>query len=415
MRTIRCGSPGGTVALLAGAGAEAPAKDGMKYFTLVWAGLWRKKVRTILTVLSIVTAFFLFGMLQGINLGIDSISGKITDTTRLRVSNRNDQSGTMPFSYVSRIASVPGVASVTPLIALLGSYQRPSNLVVAIGVDIDAWVKIYPEFKTVPDQVRAMARTRDGALVGAAIAQRYGWKVGDRVPLQSPNMVNSDGSKNWDFVVAGTYDIDQGHDFSTNLLVNYDYVNEARVGAKNTAMQIIVRLNDPKAYTKLAPAIDELFVNSPNQTLTQNEKDYVQSTLSQIGDINFFVNGIVGAVLFTLLFLTANTMMQSVRERIPEIGVLKALGYSDAAMLGLVLTEALLLSLFAAALGLIAASSVFPALMNRIPTGGFEGLRIPTAVYGWGAAVAVLLALASGVPPAWRARRLKIVDALAGR
>jgi putative ABC transport system permease protein len=387
----------------------------MKYFTLVWAGLWRKKVRTILTVFSIVTAFFLFGMLQGINIGISSITDRLTDTTRLRVSNRIDRNGTMPLSHVARIASLPGVASVTPIMALLGTYQRPSNLIVALGVDIDAWQKVYPEFRTSPEQLRAMARTRDGALVGVVLAQKYLVKIGDRIPLQSLNIVNSDGSKNWIFTVVGFYDIDQAHDFATNLLLNYDYVNEARVGGKNTEMQITVRMNDPKAFTKIAPAIDDMFANSPNQTMTQNEKDFIQSTLAQIGDINFFVNGIVGAVLFTLLFLTANTMMQSVRERIPEIGVLKALGYSDATMLTLVLVEALLLSLAAAGLGLLAASQAFPAIMGRIPSGGLEGLKVPLAVYGWGAGIAVLLALASGLPPAWRARRLKIVDALAGR
>jgi len=387
----------------------------MKYFTLVWAGLWRKKVRTILTVFSIVTAFFLFGMLQGINLGIDSIINGFLDTTRLRVSNRINQAGVLPLSYVGRITSLPGVAAATPLVALVGSYQRPSTLVVAVGVDIQAWFKIYPEFRAPADQVKAMSGTRDGALVGAAIAQRHGWKIGDRIPLQSLNLINSDGSKNWTFNVVGIYDVDRGHDFSTNVLVNYDYINEARLADKNTAVQIIVRLFDPNSFTKLAPAIDELFVNSPNQTMTQNEKDFVQSTLSQIGDINFIVNGIVGAVLFTLLFLTANTMMQSVRERIPEIGVLKALGYSDATMLALVLVEALLLSVAAAGLGLLAAAVVFPKVMASIPSGGLDGLRVPLAVYGWGALIAVLLALASGVPPALRARRLKIVDALAGR
>lgn len=387
----------------------------MKYFALVWAGLWRKKVRTILTLFSIVTAFFLFGMLQGINIGISSITNRLSDTTRLRVSSRINRQGTMPLSHVARILSLSGVDAATPITALIGSYQRPSNVIVAVGVDLQAWFKVFPEFKAQPDQLLAMARTRDGVLVGAALAQRYGWKIGDRIPLQSLNVINSDGTKNWNFNVVGTYDIDLGHDFSTNLLINYDYVNEARVADKNTEMQIIVRLNDPKAFAKMAPAIDDMFANSPNQTMTQNEKDFIQSTLAQIGDINFFVNGIVGAVLFTLLFLTANTMMQSMRERIPEIGVLKALGYSDATMLTLVLIEALLLSLVAAGLGLLAAAAAFPVVMSRVPTGGLEGLRVPAAVYGWGAGIAVLLALASGLPPAWRARRLKIVDALAGR
>ena len=387
----------------------------MKYFALVWAGLWRKKIRTILTVFSIVTAFFLFGMLQGINIGINSITNRLSDTTRMRVSSRINRQGTMPLSHVARILSLPGVASATPITALIGSYQRPANVIVAIGVDVPAWFKVYPEFRTAPDQLQAMARTPDGALLGEALAQRFGWKIGDRIPVQSLNVINSDGTKTWNFNVVGIYDIDQAHDFSTNLLINYAYINEARVADKNTEVQILVRLNDPKAFAKMAPAIDDMFANSPNQTMTQNEKDFIQSTLAQIGDINFFVNGIVGAVLFTLLFLTANTMMQSMRERIPEIGVLKALGYSDATMLALVLVEALLLSVVAAGLGLVAASAAFPLVMARIPTGGLEGLRVPAAVYGWGAGIAVLLALASGLPPAWRARRLKIVDALAGR
>jgi putative ABC transport system permease protein len=387
----------------------------VKYFTLVWAGLWRKKTRTILTLFSIMTAFFLFGILQGVNLGIDSTVNRLADTTRLRVSNRVNVNQTLPLAHMSRIASLPGVAAVTPVTALVATYQRPSNIVVAVGVDMAAWFRAYPEFKTSADQQRAMARTHNGALVGAAIAQRYGWKVGDRLPLQSINVVNSDGSKNWEFTIVGVYDIDQGHDFSTNVLLNFDYVNEARVGDKNTVAQIIVKLSDPKAYATIAPAIDELFANSPNQTLTQNEKDFIQSTIGQIGDIGFFVNGIVGAVLFTLLFLTANTMMQSVRERIPELGVLKTLGYSDAKVLTLILVEALLLSLVAAGLGLTAASTVFPILMNSIPGAGLEGLRVPMEVFVWGSGIAILLALASGAPPAWRAKRLKIVDALAGR
>jgi putative ABC transport system permease protein len=212
----------------------------VKYFTLVWAGLWRKKTRTILTLFSIMTAFFLFGILQGVNLGIDSTVNRLADTTRLRVSNRVNVNQTLPLAHMSRIASLPGVAAVTPVTALVATYQRPSNIVVAVGVDMAAWFRAYPEFKTSADQQRAMARTHNGALVGAAIAQRYGWKVGDRLPLQSINVVNSDGSKNWEFTIVGVYDIDQGHDFSTNVLLNFDYVNEARVGDKNTVAQIIV-------------------------------------------------------------------------------------------------------------------------------------------------------------------------------
>ena len=388
----------------------------MKFLSLVWAGLWRKKARTILTLFSIVTAFFLFGMLQGINMGIDSLVSQLLDTSRLRVTNRINRGGVMPIAHVGRIANVPGVVAVTGLSALPGTYQQPSNVIVPVGVDVQAWFRIYSEFKAPAAQLDAMRRTRNGALVGIVTAEKYGFEIGDRLPLQAFAVTNRDGSKNWEFTVVGIYDIQGAHDFATNVLLNLDYLNEARVSGKDTLNQIIVKVADPTKSAATATAIDELFANSPDQTMTQNEKDFVESTMNQVGDIDFFVNGVIGAVLFTLLFLTANTMMQSVRERIPEIAVLKTLGFSDATMLALVLLEALILSLVAAGIGLLAASWIFPAVMKGLgPQVGLEGLRVPVIVFGWGAVIALLLALASGLPPAWRARRLKIVDALAGR
>src|SRR5882724_5459887 len=154
----------------------------MKYLVLIWAGLWRKKARTLLTFLSIVTAFFLFGMLQGINLGIDSLTSQFLDTSRLRVSNRVTQGGTLPLAHLNRISAVKDVATVTPLVALVATYQRPTNILVSIAVDVGSWLKIYPEFRVSRDQVEAMARTRNGALVGAAAAEKYNLKIGDRLP-----------------------------------------------------------------------------------------------------------------------------------------------------------------------------------------------------------------------------------------
>jgi putative ABC transport system permease protein len=261
-----------------------------------------------------------------------------------------------------------------------------------------------------------MRRTRNAALVGAAAAEKYGWKAGDRLPLQSVNVSNANGTKDWEFAVVGTYDIRGMHDFSTNILLNFDYLNEARTTDRNTANQIFVRLTDPERSALVATAIDEMFVNSPNPSMTQNEKDFIQSTISQIGDIGYFVNGVVGAMLFTLLFLTANTMMQSVRERIPEFGALKAIGFSDAVVLTVVFSEALLLVLIAAALGLLAATIALPALMKALgPAVGLEGLKMPASVFVLGAGISVLVAAASGLIPAWRAMSLKVVDALVRR
>ncbi len=388
----------------------------MKYLVLIWAGLWRKKARTILTFASIVTAFFLFGALQGINLGIDSLVSQFLDTSRLRVSNRVNPNGLMPLAHGARIAALPGVSNVTPLAVLVGTYQIPKNVVAALAVDVESWCKIYPELIVAPEQRAAMSRTRNGALVGVAMAERYGWRIGDRIPIQSFNVGKTDGTRSWEFTIVGIYDLDGARSFSTNLFINYDYVNEARAAGKNTAMQFIVRLKDPNRYAVAAPAIDEMFANSADQTRTLNEKEFIQSMMSQVGDISYFVNGIVGAVLFALFFLTANTMMQSVRERIPEIGVLKTLGFSNASLLTLVLAESLVLTLIAAAVGIGAATIAFPLLMQSLGPGtGLEGLRVPLVVFAWGLLLSLMLAVASGFPPAWRAQRLKIVDALRGR
>jgi putative ABC transport system permease protein len=388
----------------------------MRYFLLVWAELCRKKVSVVLTVLAVFTAFFLFGMLQGVNLGLDAMIDKFGDTQRLRVVNRVNRSEPLPLAHLGKIATLPGVESVSPVAAIIGSYQHRANLVMGVAVDAAAYPRIYPEFVVSPENLQALLRTRSGALVGEVLARRYGWKVGDRIPLQSLNLFNAATGRNWEFTVVGTYDVASGHDYAAYLLLNFAYLNEARASDRNTVAEFAVRLTDPQAYARVAPAIDDLFANSPHQTLTQNEKEFVQSTLSQIGDIRLIVNAIVGAVLFTLLFMTANTMMRSLRERVPEIGVLKALGYSDGTILALVLVEALLVVLSGALMGLLAASWIFPALMRGLgPALGLEGMRVPTDVFAWGFFAAAALAIASGLPPAWRANRLKVVEALARR
>lgn len=384
----------------------------MKFFPLVWAGLWRRPVRTLLTILSVITAFFLFGVLQGVNAGMNSVFD-LLDVSRLRVMSRVSMGAPLPIAHMTRIRSVPGVTAATELTVLVGTYQKPNQPLTVLAVDIDQLLVIYDEMEVLQGHRDAVSRTRTGALVGAKLAERYGWKVGDRVPLQSLNMDNAATGKLWEFEVAGIYDMEQ-HDWANNIWVNYAYVNEARAEGKDTFIQGLVLVSDGNRSAQVAQQIDNLFAQSSNQTSTQNEKDFVQSTLAQIGDIGFVVNAIVGAVLFALLFLTANTMMQSVRERIPELAVLKTLGFSDTHVLSIVLFEALLLNVVAALLGLVAARAIIPPVMNRMSS-ELGGISMPAMVFAWGAAMAVMLAVASGLPPAWRAKRLKIVDALAGR
>jgi putative ABC transport system permease protein len=384
----------------------------MKFFPLVWAGLWRRPVRTLLTILSVITAFFLFGVLQGVNAGMNSVF-ELLDVSRLRVMSRVSMNATLPIAHMARIRAVPGVTAATELAALVGTYQKPNQPITVLAVDIDQLLAVYDEMKVSQEHRKAVSQTRTGALVGAKLAERYGWKVGDRVPVQGLNMTNASTGKLWEFEVAGIYDMEQ-HDWATNMWVHYAYVNEARANGKDTLMQALVLISDSNRSAQVAQQIDNMFAQSSSQTSTQNEKDFVQSMLSQIGDIGFVVNAIVGAVLFALLFLTANTMMQSVRERIPELAVLKTLGFSDTRVLSIVLFEALLLNVVAALLGLVAARAIIPPVMNRM-SGDLGGISMPITVFAWGAVMAVMLALASGLPPALRAKRLKIVDALAGR
>ncbi|WP_129641090.1 ABC transporter permease [Peristeroidobacter agariperforans] len=383
----------------------------MKYFSLVWAGLWRKKTRTVFTMISIVIAFLLFGLLQGINQGFNTALARL-DVDRLYVSARTGMTDGMPISYLSRIRNVPGVRAVSMWAYFGGYYQEARNPVPAFATDAVELMKVYKEIKIRPEYIEAMAKTRTGALIGEPLAAKYGWKVGDRVPIGTSIWTNKAGSNTWEFDIVGTFDAQAYGAGFPSFYLNYSYFDEARQFGTGELHYYIVSLEDPKQATRISREIDEMFANSSVETRTQTESALAQSQLKQFADINFIANAIVGAVLFTLLFLTANTMMQSVRERTSELAVLKTLGYSDTKVLLLVLTESLLLCLFAAALGIALAALVFeaPALQKL-----FGNFSMPMFVASMGAGIAVLVAFISGFPPAWRARQLNIVDALAGR
>jgi putative ABC transport system permease protein len=384
----------------------------MKYLPLLWAGLWRRPVRTTLTMLSVLTAFFLFGVLQGVNSGINSVFD-LMNVARLRVQSRANFQEPIPVAHVARIRGLEGVASVSPLTVLVGSYQQPNTVLVALGVDIRELMRILPELQIPRAQLDAVERTRTGVMVGKALADRYGWKVGDRIPINAFNAPKKDGTTAWTFDILGIYDL-PAHNWANQIWAHYDYIDEGRTILRGTANQILVRVANPDRAASIAQQIDGLFANSAGQTLTQSEKDALQSALAQVGDIGFMVNAIVGAVLFALLFLTSNTMMQSIRERVPEFAVLRTVGFSETTVLVLILAEAAVIGVAAALLGLTAATQLIPRLMTRVSS-DLSGIQMPASVFAWGAGIALVLALASGLPPALRARRLELVDALAGR
>ena len=382
----------------------------MKYFPLIWATLWRKKARTILTLLSIVIAFFLFGMLQGVNSAI-SHSVELANVDLLISINRVSLTEPLPMSYLSQIQSVPGVEAVAYSSWFGSYYQDPKHFVFGTPIDVDLYFPIVPEVEISDEAIDKLKRTRTGAVVGEPLMEKYGWSVGDRIPIQSTIWTKADdGTSNWEFDIVGTYNVSEDPNQANGFFFNYEYFEEARAFAKGTVGWYFLKVSDPTRAAEVANAIDARFANSASETKTQSEKEFQQSFIKQFGDINFIVNAILGAVFFTLLFLTGNTMMQSVRERIPELAVLKTLGFSDGKVVSFVIAEALMLCLLAALIGLGLSALAFPALKGFIGEASLQREVIVTGI-----SAAIVLALIIALMPASRALRLSIVDALAGR
>ena len=378
----------------------------MKYFPLLWAALWRKKARTIFTLLSITVAFLLFGMLQGVNAGFNQAVEK-ANVNRLITTSSIALTENLPYGDMAQIEALPGVARVAHATWFGPYYQDPKNFVFSFPVEPDRYFAIYPELVLPKEQLDAFIQTRTGAVIGAALARKYGWKIGDRVPLHSTIWTKPDGTSDWSFDVVGIYESPSDRAQESAFFFNYKYFDEGRSFGKGQVGWYIVQVKDPTQSAQVAAAVDKLFANSPDETKTETEKEFQQAFLKQLGDINMIVTYILFAVFFALLFATGSTMMQSVRERVPELAVLKTLGFSDTAMLTLVLCESLLLCLLAAALGLIAAWALFPMLKDTLGV-----VKLPTPVIVEGVVVAALLAFVTGIFPAWRAKRLDIVEAL---
>ena len=383
----------------------------MKYLPLIWAGLWRKRARTVLTLLCVVVAFGLFGMLHGFTAAIDGIVDAMSDT-RLRIMSRVNIMEALPLAHRQRIETVPGVEGVSYYNFFAGYYQEPSNGVQVGAIDVATLDAIYPEIELDPAYVEAMKRTRNGGLVGEDLAAERGWKIGDRIPLGSAVWRRKDGAESWEFEIVGSYRSPSGKVPTNELWVNYDYFDEARAAGNGTVTLYFVKINESKGAAEIAERIDALFANSMFETQTQSEKDWLRGQIGQIGDIAFFVNAIIGAVMFALLFVTGNTMMQSVRERIPELAVLKTYGFSNLGLVSLVLAESLVLCSVAAAIGIGIAAAISPAIYRELGAGG---LNLPLSVVSMGFALAAVFAVVSAALPALRAQRLSIVDALAGR
>ena len=386
----------------------------MRYLPLLWAGLFRKKARTILTLLSVCVAFLLFGLLHAVTVAFES-GANSADARRLLTTARYSIIELLPLAYLRRIEQVPGVVGVAYAEWFGAKYQNESNAFPVFAVDPGRYLDMYPEFMIPHNQRETFIKTRTGAVAGARLVQRYGWKLGQKVPLSSEIHPKADGSMHWEFDLVGIMDADdpavRGN--TDMVLINGAYFDEARQANKGRTGWYIERIADPAQAKVIAAAIDALFMNSPDETKTQPEKEFALGFAKQIGDIGALVGRILAAVFFTILILTGNTMAQSLRERIPELAILKTIGFSNGQVTGLVLAEAVLLLLLGSGLGILAAVSLLPAL-NGAMGGRFPPLFVTGSTWLLALGIALALGLAIGLPPALRAWRLKIVEALAG-
>ncbi|HEY2708651.1 MAG TPA: FtsX-like permease family protein [Caulobacteraceae bacterium] len=383
----------------------------MKYLHLVWAGVWRRPGRATLTLLSIVNAFLLYGLLQGFVSGIGSTVAD-THADVLVTASRISQLEPLPMSQLPQIRMTPGVRSATPIVIFHGAFRtsQPVNMR-GFAIDPDSFAATNTDEVIPPQQIEALKHTRTGVILPALVAGQFSLKVGDRMPLKSLLWTNHDGTNTWPLDVVGIYKSNpRDIFFGGSALANFDYVDQGRTQSNGTSSIFLVRVNDPAQASQVASRIDALFANSPDETKTESERQLAADSVKQIGDIGFVVSAIVGAVFFALLFSVGAVMMQSVRERTPELAVLKTLGFTDTGILALVLAEVLMLCLVSAAIGLGLASLLFPLVKVSI---GFDVKAGPVILVGFG--LAVVLALVSGLPPALRGMRLSIVDALAGR
>ena len=388
----------------------------MKYFHLIWAALFRRKTRTMLTLFSVMAAFLLFGLLDSVRVAFTSGGSSVNGIDRMTVTSRFSIIQGLPISLANRIEALPGVKVLTWSNWFGGYYQDQKNQMVNMAVG-DNFFQVYPELVLPPDQRKAFDDTRTGAIVGEALAKRFNWKVGDKIPISGSIYPNkATGDTNWTFDLVGIFHIadEKQRGGEQQLFFHWNYFDEANSYGTHEAGWYTFKLADGAKPDQAAKAIDALSANSDHETKTQSEAAFAQSFVKQVGDIGLIVSAIMMAVFFTLLLLTGNTMAQAVRERTSELATLKTIGFSDRSVLGLVFGEAILLILFGGLLGLGLAALLLPAI-SKVSGGALPFQSVPTTTWVIGLAVMVVIGFLVGVLPALRAMRLKIVDALAGR
>jgi putative ABC transport system permease protein len=384
----------------------------MKFFPIVWRNLLRRKFRTFFTMGAIFFAFLLFGVLMAIRaafaMGVD-----MAGQGRLMVIDKVSIINPLPASYEAQLKTIQGVTDTTHANWFGGYYQDVRNQFATFAVDPESWLRMYPEFELPEDQKKAWFANRTGAIVGSDTAKKYGFTVGQRVPINGTIYRRPDGGP-WEFTIAGIYDSKIKGSDKTQLVFNYQYLRETipeRSGLRDRYNWYVFTIDNPDRAPEIAAKIDGMFANSPSETKTNTEKAFVSDWAKQIGDIGSIMMWIVGMAMFTILLVAGNTMAQAIRERINELAVLKTLGFGDGTILGMVLLESLLIALVGGGLGL-ALSYTFITYTGDPTHGLLPAFYFPTPSLIAGIGLVAALGIGSGFLPALQASRLRIVDAL---
>jgi putative ABC transport system permease protein len=356
---------------------------------------------------SLFIAFVLFGLLMTIRtaftFGVD-----IAGLDRLVLIHKVSLIMPLPVSYLPRLQNTPGVELATHNTWFGGVYQDPSNFFAQIAVEPEPFMKIYPEYKLPPDQMKAWLEDRQGVIVGVDVAKRFGWKLGDRIPLGATIWQPRGGGQTWEFNVRGIYDGEQGVD-KTQFFFRYDYLDENRAGGQGAVGWYIVKIGDPSQSQALGAKFDQMFENSDAETKTTTEKGFVEGFANQMGNIGAIMVWISAAVLFNILLVAASTMAQAVRERTSEVAVLKTLGFSNTAILSMVLGESLFICLLGGGLGLLVSWLI---VQQGDPTGLLPIFILQPQAIAAGVGLILFMGLMSGLMPALSAMQLKITDGL---
>jgi len=380
-----------------------------KYLPLLGSSLRRKRLRTFFTLASILIAFLLFGLAESMRYALQS-GVEVAGADRLMIMHKVSFTQLLPASYENRIRSITGVQAVTPQTWFGAWFRDERNQIPTFPVDPVKYLEIYPEIKVPGQQQQAWIADRSGILIGRALVDLFGWKLGDTIPLKSAIWRREDGSDTWDVTVRAIFDLPSGGD-TRQIVMHNDYFDEAKRQGKGMVGWYVVKVADIDRAQSISRQIDAMFANSPAETKTSSERAMAQSFVNQIGNIGAILSAIVGAVFFTMLLVTANTMAQSVRERTNEIGVLKTLGFSNGGVLGLVLSESVLITTLGGSLGMLAAwwtgVQFEPVFRQYLP-----GFKVPPGAFATSALYMVALGLVAGAVPAVQAMRLRIVEAL---